>query len=683
MANRTDTSPDHHAINNLIVALFLGALPHFIYQPFWVGLVFVLMISWRLLHSYRGWPLPVASRWLRVLHNGTAALMIVLIFSQFGLTIGRDAGAALLTIMLAFKVVEIRSLRDYYLSCYLGYFLAITNFFYSQSIIMVALMILVVVLLTASLISVNSDTSALSFKRRLTLSTKMVMQAIPVMLILFVLFPRISGPIWKLPQDAGSTTSNTMTERITLGELPQRSGTTGMNDEIQMGKISQLIQSDEIAFRVSFDNDELPPASERYWRGPVLWLTDGTVWSPLNSNRLNETPPQIAVRGNAYQYTITLEPHNNHWLFALDLPVGRPASLPAYLSADARLESSETIKNRVQYSLTSHTDYQLNANGDHNLRTALQLPDGKHPRTRKMAREWRQQSQSPEDYIDQVLAFFNKENFVYSLSPPILRGDTVDQFLFESREGFCEHYAASFTILMRAANIPARIVTGYQGGELNPVDNVLTVRQRDAHAWTEVWLPKRGWVRIDPTAAVASQRVEQGMSDILPAERNSPGLIAQNDTLVQVWRDLRNNWNALNTAWDIWVVGYSPQLQKELLSRLGMHKPDWKKMAVILTLLLALSGLLMLLFSFHRRAHPDPAVRLYTLFCQKLARLGLDKQASEGPLDFASRAQNKLPQYQAEIASITRLYTQLRYHHASEALLSELERQIRQFQPRP
>lgn len=679
---KADTSPNHHAINHLIAALFIGALPHFVYQPFWVGLSFILMISWRLLHSYRGWPLPAASRWLKLLHNGTAALMIVLIFGQFGLTIGRDAGAALLTIMLAFKVVEIRSLRDYYLSCYLGYFLVITNFFYSQSMLMVGLMLLVVILLTSCLIGVNSESSSLPIRHRLKLSGKMVLQAIPVMLILFVLFPRISGPIWGLPQDASTTTTTTMTEQITLGELPSQSGTTGMSEEIQMGKISQLIQSDEIAFRVAFENDVLPPAAERYWRGPVLWQTNGTVWSPLPKNERSDAAPQIGVRGEGYQYTMTLEPHNKRWLFALDMPTEKPALVPAFLTSDAELHSQKRIKNRAQYSLESHTDYQLNPGGDSNLWAALQLPQDKHPRTRKLANQWLEQSQGPEEYIDRVLTFFNQENFVYTLSPPILQGDTVDQFLFESREGFCEHYAASFTVLMRAAEIPARIVTGYQGGEENPVDNVLTVRQRDAHAWTEVWLPERGWIRIDPTSAVSSQRVEEGMSNMLPAERTSPRLISQNDALVEVWRDLRNNWNALNTAWDIWVVGYGPQIQKEFLSKLGMTNPDWRKMAVILTLLLALTGIVMLLLSYYRRAHPDPAVRLYTLFCLKLSRFGLNKQEHEGPLDFALRAQNHLPQYQQQIESITRLYTQLRYRHASDVLLSELETQIKQFQPR-
>lgn len=679
---KSDQSPDHHAINHLIAALFVGALPHFIYQPFWVGLMFVLMVSWRLMHSYRGWPLPVASKWLKLLHNGSAALMILLIFSQFGLTIGRDAGAALLTIMLAFKIVEIRSLRDYYLSCFLGFFLVITNFFYNQSMLMVALMLVVIVLLTGCLISINSSHTTQSSFQRLKLSSRMVLQAIPVTLFLFILFPRISGPIWGLPQDANTNITTSMSEQLTLGELPPRSGTTGISDEIQMGKISQLIQSDEIAFRVEFADDSMPPASKRYWRGPVLWLSDGTVWSPIQSGQINRQTPSVAVRGQGYDYTITLEPHNKRWLFALDMPTDTPAMIPSYLSSDGRLDSSKAIKNRSQYSMTSYTDYRFNADGDLNLWAALQLPKDKHPRTLALAEQWQQQTDSPEAYINHALQFFNQQDFVYSLSPPALHGDTVDQFLFETREGFCEHYAASFTILMRAAEIPTRIVTGYLGGDVNPVDNVLTVRQRDAHAWVEVWLPQQGWIRIDPTSAVSSQRVESGISDLLPAERTSPLMIARNDALLDVWRTMKNNWDALNTAWDIWVVGYGPQVQKEFLARLGMKNPDWKKMAAVLALFLALTGIIMLLLSYARRPHPDRAVHLYQQFCSKLARVGISRQAYEGPYDFANRAQLFLPRYSPQIAAITRLYNQLRYNRADDRLLTELDSAIKQFRPR-
>ena len=678
---KPDFSPDHHHINSLIVALLLGAIPHFIYQPFWVGLMFVVMISWRLLHSYRGWPLPAASRWLKVLHNGGAALTIVLIFTQFGLTIGRDSGAALLTIMLAFKVVEIRSLRDYYVSCFLGFFLVITNFFYSQSLMMVVLMFAVIILLTGCLVSVNSSHDVQGIKQRLRLALKMVFQAMPVMLFLFLLFPRIPGPIWGLPKDANSNVTTTMTEQITLGEIPSGTGTSGISDSIQMGKISQLILSDETAFRVQFENDTIPPSSQLYWRGPVLWHTDGTVWSPLAPKHVNKQSPQITHSGSQFSYSMTLEPHNKRWLFALDFPTQKPTSFPSYLSSDGRLNSQSKIKNRSQYALSSSTDYRFNAEGDNNLWAALQLPKDKHPQTLALAEKWRQETDNKFDYIDSVLRFFNTQNFVYSLTPPQLSGDIVDMFLFDSREGFCEHYAASFTVLMRAADIPARIVTGYQGGDLNPVDNVLTVRQRDAHAWTEVWLKDQGWIRIDPTSAVSSQRVEQGISGLLPNERNSPRILSQSDALTQLWQHMENNWDAFNNSWDIWVVGYGPQIQKQVLSKLGMNNPDWKKMTIWLASLLLLSGLVMVLASLYRRRDSDPAVAIYQTFCRKMAKIGLTKHDYEGPHDFALRAQYALPDYQLQIHQITTLYSHIRYRHEQPLLLEELAQKVKAFRP--
>lgn len=657
-------APDHHAVNALIATLFIGAIPHFIYQPFWVGLMFVMMIGWRLLHSYRGWPLPTANRWLKLMYNSTAILTVILLIGQFGLTIGRDAGVALLTIMLAFKIVEIRSLRDYYLSCYLGYFLIITNFFYSQSMLMLALMLIVIIMLTSCLIGANSSSAVMGLKKRLRLAGKMVLQAIPVMLILFVLFPRISGPIWGVPDDANSTSS------------------TGISETLKMGEFSQLSLSDEIAFRVEFNDDTIPPSSALYWRGPVLWTTDGETWSALDRHQIKSQTPDITAQGQAVEYSITLEPHYKRWLFALDFPVKRPESINSFLTTDGRLLSAKPVKQRRQYQLQSNPSYLFNADNDPNLKSALQLPEGKHPRTLALAQQWQQQSQTDQQYIDRVLSHFNQQDFTYTLSPPALNGDTVDQFLFDSRQGFCEHYAASFTILMRAAGIPARIVTGYLGGDQNPVDDILIVRQRDAHAWSEVWLKGQGWVRIDPTSAVSSERIERGMADILPAERKSPVFIARSDALVKLWQQAKNNWDALNSAWDMWIVAFGPERQKQLLSLLGMQNPNWQKMAVSLAILLAIVGLIMLILSYYRREHAEPAVRLYQLYCRKLAQQGMDKKAHEGPYDFAERVTQQLPQYQQQIQSITALYSQLRYRQHDAAMLADLKQQVMRFRPK-
>lgn len=658
----TDLSPPQHTINSLIIALFVGAIPHFIYQPIWVAIMFVVMMSWRLLHNFRGWRLPAGNRWLKFIHNSIAALTIIVIISQFNMTIGRDAGVALLTIMLAFKVVEIRSYRDFYLSVYLGFFLVITNFFYSQSVLMVILMLLVVILLTACLLAVNTAETSQSSRTRLTYAGKMVLQAMPVMLFLFILFPRIPGPIWGLPEDANTSS-------------------TGLSDEMSPGSISNLTESDEIAFRVEFDNDTLPPSNALYWRGPVLWQTNGKSWTPLKQHQLRWQEPVIKTGGSAYSYKVTLEPHNKNWLLALDMPSQLPDNPAALLKPDGSLVAKKNIQQRVQYPLVSHTTYQFNAADESNLKAALQLPEGFHPEAVALAQQWQTELSHPQAIIDQALAFFNEKEFFYTLSPPVISGDSVDGFMFGTREGFCEHYAASFTVLMRAAGIPARVVTGYLGGELNPVDDILIVRQRDAHAWTEVWLADKGWVRIDPTAAVSSDRIERGMADILPAERRSPTFITRSDALVAIWRQMQNNWDAFNSAWDMWVVAFGPEKQHELLSLLGMKNPDWQKMALWLMVMLSFTGIAMLLLSFHQRRHPDATLNLYRSFCRKLERFGLHRQSFEGPADFALRAQHSLPAHKAQIQHITELYTQLRYRDDDQTLLYELRKQIKAFRP--
>lgn len=638
----------------LMAALAIGALPHFIYQPIWVAGLFIVMMGWRVLHHWRGWPLPSDKRSLKWLHSLGAVLTIVLLFANYGLTIGRDAGVALLTVMLAFKVVEINNRRDFYLASFLGYFLATTNFFYTENMLVVALMILVVILLTASLIQINSGT--LGHKARLKLAGSMLLQALPVMLVLFVLFPRIPGPIWGLPADANAG-SEQLPDGMTLGNASRSAGISGMSDEMLMGRISEVIQSDAIAFRVEFEADNYPPNNQRYWRGPVLWTTDGTGWKPLQRDIVNQFSPALSVSGKAYQYTMTLEPHNRNWLFALDMPTSKQSEMTTQFSADGLLTSDNKLRSRSQIKLTSHTEYLFNAEQEPLLEAALQLPENQHPRTKQLALQLRKTSKNDADYIDTVLRYFNEEPFYYTLTPPVLTGDAVDQFLFGSREGFCEHYAASFTVLMRAAGVPARIVTGYQGGEVNPVDNVMVIRQRDAHAWAEVWLPLQGWIRVDPTAAVSPDRIEMGINELLSAGQSGSAL----PILEKLWQDLGNNWDALNNAWDIWVVGYSPALQKAVLSMLGMQQPDWQKMALWLAILMSILFTIIAILMSWQKPIADPVQRYYQRFCNKLAKTGIYREPHEGAQAFAVRASARLPAKQHDIEQITDMYRRLRY----------------------
>ncbi len=641
-----------------MLGLSLGALPHFYYQPLWVAIIFLAMIGWRCMNIWQAWPLPSKyykkQRWLQL---SIAALSILLLLFHYGNLIGRDAGVALLTVMLGLKVTEIRSNRDYYLSSFLGYFLVVTNFFYSQSIATAVLMFIVVMIMTGSLISLNDLDQSIRTKIKIKLAGQMLLQAIPLMILLFVFFPRISGPLWGLPDDAYSAR-------------------TGIDNTMTMGKISQLIQSDEVAFRVKFD-DKPPPQSKLYWRGPVLWNFDGTTWTELSNEQQTSSQPDIVGENSTYQYTTTLEPHNNQWLFALDFPTQKPINTKTHFTQDGQLRSDEKIKQRKQYQLSSQIHYTFNSSNEPFIEQALQLPEGLHPKTRQLASQWLKKTDKPSELIQLAINYFHQQDFYYTLRPPTLTGDVIDQFLFESRQGFCEHYAASFTILMRAAGVPTRIVTGYQGGEVNPVDHFLVVRQRDAHAWTEVWIKDKGWLRIDPTAAVSKDRIEQGMSTVMPLAMRSPLLISQNQKLAELWQKLRNNLDAIDNKWNQWILAYGPKLQKEFLSKIGMPSPNWQQMVIWLSISISIVLLLISLFIFYHRKRLDPVVSLYQKFCNKTS---LQRKSSEGPLDFADRVKQHYPNNIAEIELITQLYINLHYGSQS-ASIELLKQSVSEFKP--
>ncbi len=654
-----NNSPSNQSLLWLMLGLTLGALPHFYYQPIWVAILFLAMIGWRCMNIWQAWPLPSIyykkQRWIQ---RSIAALAIILLLTHYGNLIGRDAGVALLTVMLGLKVTEIRSNRDYYLSSFLGYFLVVTNFFYSQSMITAGLMFVVVIIMTASLISLNDLNQSITNKLKTKLAGQMLLQAVPLMVILFIFFPRISGPLWGLPDDAYNAK-------------------TGIDNSMTLGAISKLIQSDEVAFRVKFD-DTIPEQANLYWRGPVLWHSDGTTWTELNEQKHMASQPNIKSSSPIYRYTTTIEPHNNNWLFALDFPLSLAIPDNTYFTQDGQLKSNDKIKQRKQYSLSSQTQFTFNAEQDLFIQQALQLPDQLHPRTRQLAQKWRNQTGKPNELIQLAINYFNQQPFYYTLEPPVLTGDIIDQFLFESRQGFCEHYAASFTVLMRAAGVPTRIVTGYQGGEVNPVDNFFVIRQRDAHAWTEVWIQDQGWIRIDPTAAVSKERIEQGMSTVMPLTMRSPLLISHSQKLAELWQTLRNNFDALDNKWNQWILAYGPKLQKQFLSKLGMPNPNWQQMVLWLGILISTTLLLISLVIFYHRKRRDPIVHLYQKFCHKTA---LKRGASEGPVDFAERVKQQYPHHAKTIDQISQLYINLHYGDQS-ASIGQLKEVVKEFNPK-
>jgi len=636
----------------LLAALLLAFAPHTLRLPMTISVLCLLFGLWRFTIERRsGATLPHP-----IIRTFILCITLIIVYLHYGTLLGREAGIALLACMLALKLLEMRTVRDYVIVILLGYFLAITLVLYSQTLPMAAYMILVAFMLTATLIDLNLRQEQRSIQTNLKLTAKLFVQATPIMLILFFLFPRIPGPLWSLPDDA-------------------HSGTTGISDEMSMGSISNLSQSDEIAFRVAFDNRVIDNELS-YWRGPVLWQTDGKNWSSGKAASINRTL-SYRPKGKPINYTVTLEPHNQKWLYGLDLPATVP--LQATINRDFQLITKSQVKELKRYKMTSYSEYETGPLTVDEIQRALQLPANRNSRTIALGQQWQQQLQDPETIVNRALRYFNQQPFVYTLKPPLLGNNPVDEFLFNTQQGFCEHYAASFTVLMRAAGIPTRIVTGYQGGDFNPVGNYLIVRQRDAHAWTEVWLADQGWVRIDPTAAVAPERVELGAETAFAElfDRQST-LQFESTFLTNNWLKLRYGWDSLNNSWNQWVIGYDTLKQSQLLSRFGVDSIKQMAIAMVIATVAALT--LLLLLSMHRdRKQQDVISSTYQRFCQKFSAIGIQRLPHEGPVDFARRIITLRPDLAPQVHQINDLYIALKYRpRHTQQQIKNLQQQVRQ-----
>lgn len=631
----------------LFVGVGLAAAPHLQRLPLWISGMVVVLLGWRVWGAWRQLVLP--RKWLlyTLAVCGTLGVWIT-----YHTLFGRDAGVTLLVLLVALKLLEMRTLRDVVIVTFLCYFLALTHFFYSQTMPTAALMFATAFVLTIALLGMHAP--ARPFAGTAASAATLMMQGVPIMLALFFLFPRVQGPLWGMPADAYS-------------------GMTGLSDSMTPGNISSLSQSDAIAFRVDFEG-EPPERKFLYWRGPVFWEFDGRTWRAGAGRAPGEI--QFAARSAPVKYQVTLEPHNRPWLFALDLPAEVPPRAAA--TDDFQLLAREPVRTRRRYDMSSFLVYSMDGGpSEGGLAAALQLPEGGNPRAVALAERWRAGGASTQAVLARAIEFFRTSRLQYSLAPPLLGRDSVDEFLFDTREGFCEHFSSAFAVLMRAAGIPARIVTGYQGGERNPVDGSFVVRQLDAHAWVEVSLENRGWVRIDPTALAVPMRVDIGLSGAVIAESELP-LLARPDF---AWlRALRFNWEAANNYWNQWVLGFDPERQREMLTRMGMRSPDWRQMSTLLFWILGILILVVAATMLRRTRLADPAQAAWSVFCRKLARRGTARAPGEGPADFAVRAAQAHPAYAAEVAAIGALYLELRYGPSPGAhLLAQLRRRVRAF----
>ena len=612
----------------LIASLLVVVAPHAVRAPWWLTLLTLCLYGWRMYFALNRAPLP--SRWLVL---GVTAVALLGVWVEFRTLFGRQPGILLLMLFSGLKLLETRSHRDAAVAGFLGFFLIVTNFLYTQTIPIAILACVGLALITATLIGFSAPQR--SPRANLRTAGLLLAHAAPAALALFLLFPRVQGPLWGLPQDAYS-------------------GMTGLSDTMSPGNLASLAQSDALAFRAEFRGDS-PPLALRYWRGPVLWDFDGRTWS-IGPGYLTDFKAPAGGRAT-YRYEVVIEPHNRHWLFALETA----ASLPdgARLSYDGQIVSTSPVRARMRYELVSVIAPQSElATGEGTLRRALRLPQGFNPRATALAQQWRAESSGDEQVLARAIEFLRQGRYQYTLEPALLGRNSVDEFLFETREGFCEHFSSAFVFLMRAAGIPARVVTGYQGGELNPVDNIITVRQSDAHAWAEVLLGARGWVRVDPTAASVPGRVESGLARAVPQTGALPLMLRPE---LEWLRGMRDRWEAVAHKWNVWVLGYSPERQRELMSLAGMRDADWRALTAVLFSFLGVMTLFLLAWSLKRIARPDPVQKAWRAFCQKLAKRGVERAAYEGPRDFSARAARALPAARATILRIGALYIALRY----------------------
>ena len=635
-------------IYGLLLSILMVIAPHAEHLPLWVSSLCLSLLLWRTYLAYSGNPLP--KRWLLMLITFGG---IVGIAVDFRTLFGREVGVTLLMLLATLKLMELRKPRDAMVLVYLACFIIITNFFYSQSIPTALYMLATLIVVVTAWVHLHAQNIALN--PRMRIASVLLLQALPLTLILFILFPRVQGPLWGLPQDAFSS--------------------SGLDDKMSPGSLTRLSLSEAVAFRVSYEGKP-PPRNQRYWRGPVLWDFDGRTWT---LGRISATPvPQFTDLGQEIDYVVTLEPHNKIWLFALEIP--NKLSESSILTHDFQVLSRKPVTSRLRYTARSNLSYRANLHESaQQLRRALQLPKLYNPRAQKLAAEWRAQAEaalprpSPGGsgsnrslagvdvtIVRTALAYFNQQGFQYTLEPPLLGVHNVDDFLFNSKQGFCEYYASAFVFLMRAANVPARVVTGYLGGEFNDFGNYYIVRQSDAHAWAEVWLEGQGWVRVDPTGAIAPERVESGLSAAITNTAALP-FMARNPP--QWMRNLRLNWDALANQWNQWVLGYDTERQFAFLTRLGMESITWQKIAMNMlagvALVIALLAAYMLRHLLVR--NPDRTQAAWLKLCRKLAKAGLPRAAHEGALDYAARIAAARPDLADKIGDLAGRYSELRY----------------------
>jgi transglutaminase-like putative cysteine protease len=638
-------------------------LPHLGHAPVWIWSVWLVVVIWRA-QIFRGaWNFP--GRWVKAFIIGMCC--VGLAFTLRG-KFDMQGMVSLLLIGFILKLLEMKKRRDFLALCYLGYFVIITQFLFFSNLFAAFYGVVCITLLTTALSVVNQSLSQQKIGRGFRLTLGILLRAAPLMLLLFIIIPRL-GPLWAVPGSSAAAR-------------------TGMSDSMSPGDFNTLMKSNDLAFRVTFFSNP-PPLPQLYWRGLVFSHFDGRTWSQSyaqfsssdlrwNPSAAEEWLKQLSFNGPDSRYEIIMEPSRQPWLFSLAAP--RVWGGDIGIGSDLRLQKKSAVNQRFQYQVTSVLDYQYESDAlkDSQYRQELSLPATANPRTKEAALAWMAESKTPERYIQKVLAFY-RDNFVYTLQPDLLGDNSVDQFLWQTRAGFCEHFSSSFVVLMRAAGIPARVVVGYQGGEFNRLEKYWLVRQRDAHAWAEVWIQGKGWIRIDPTAAVAPERIERGI-DFSLNEQDSELLGNTLSRRSAFFNQLTLRWDAINYQWSRWVLNYNSAQQQRFFSDWLGGVDLWR----ILLFAMGAGGAIFLawIYSWSRtkRIHRYPGDEYYLRFVRKLERVAMVRQKGETPNAFAERVIATHPEWASPVTHITQLYV-LGNYGDNRAAIADLANAVRGFKP--
>ena len=637
----------------LLVVIALIVLPQVGNLPLWCSALTAIVLVWRGSLAVQAKPLP--GRWWR------AALLAVTLAATFAThrtLLGRDAGVTMVVVLLALKTLELRARRDAFVIFFLGFFAMLTNFFYSQSLLTALAMLLALLGLLTALVNAHMPVGRPPLLQAARTAGWMALLGAPIMLVLFMLFPRLA-PLWGTPGDA-------------------MAGRSGLSGTMKVGNIAQLALDETIAARIRFEGPP-PPQRELYFRGPVLTRFDGREWSALEPWARGSVPANLRVEGAPLRYQVTLEASNKPWLLTLDAAKDAPKvpGYEAFSAPDLQWFVNRPINDLLRYSAESYTQFRSGpVRRTAGLQTALSLPPGSNPRTVALAAQMRSDLPGADTpaFVQAALQHLRTGGYSYTLDPGVFGNDTADEFWFDRKEGFCEHIASSFVVLMRALDIPARIVTGYQGGEINAVDGFWVLRQSDAHAWAEVWQEGTGWVRVDPTGAVSPGRVG-AFNRLAPQPGFFAGAIGtMSPTLAQ---NMRAVWEAVNNGWNQWVLSYTQSRQLDLLKNLGFDAPSLQDLATVLIWLLVVVSIGGAGWTLWERSQHDPWLRLLGQARKRLRQAGLDLPDAAPPRRMAQQVNERFGAAGQPVHDwLLRLEAQ-RYARTPGAALSRLRTEFR------